>query len=122
MSKFNPYALKKPCANCPFLKEGGIELSPGRLQGIVDDLVSGEATSFLCHKTTHHPTAGGECVEDEDGNERYLASGLEQQCAGSLILLEKMGHQTQLMQIMQRMGVYDPDQLQHCHDVVIDPT
>jgi hypothetical protein len=28
------FRLKAPCANCPFLKAGGIELNPGRLEGI----------------------------------------------------------------------------------------
>lgn len=121
MSKWHPYALKKPCADCPFLKEGGIELAPGRLESIVDDLVSGESTSFMCHKTVHHPTTGGEWISDDGNEETYVPSNNEQQCAGSLILLEKMGHRTQLMQVMHRLGMYNPMRLTSCHDHVIDP-
>lgn len=55
MSKFNPYALKKPCANCPFLKDekAAIGLSPGRRDGIIADLIDGTVTGFSCHKTLH---------------------------------------------------------------------
>ncbi|MDF5404448.1 hypothetical protein P3681_25155, partial [Vibrio parahaemolyticus] len=35
----NHLRLKKPCANCPFRKEGAIELAPGRLEGIINDIV-----------------------------------------------------------------------------------
>ncbi|HBX5175140.1 TPA: hypothetical protein MH391_21585 [Klebsiella pneumoniae] len=34
----NHLRLKKPCANCPFKKEGAIELAPGRLEGIINDI------------------------------------------------------------------------------------
>jgi len=36
----NLFKLRRPCANCPFLKQGAIELAPGRLDGIVETLVS----------------------------------------------------------------------------------
>lgn len=58
--------------------------------------------------------------EDENGDEKYVAGDGELQCAGSLAVLEKLGRQTQLMQIMQRMGAYNPDDLIPIHDLVID--
>lgn len=33
------FRLKKPCANCPFLKCGAIDLAPGRLDSIIAQLV-----------------------------------------------------------------------------------
>lgn len=30
------FRLKAPCANCPFLKAGGIELNSGRLEGTLN--------------------------------------------------------------------------------------
>ena len=122
MSKWNPYALKKPCANCPFLKDKSqaIQLSPGRVPGIVEELLSGESSSFMCHKTVYG-NKGGTVSWDEEGNEVYTQSGHEQQCVGSLVLLEKMGHKTQLMQVMQRLGAYDPEHNKDCHDQIIDP-
>lgn len=119
MKKFDPYALNKPCANCPFLKAGGIELQEGRVEGIIQELISGESSSFSCHKTVHCKT-GGEWVEGEDGEEHYQQSGKEQQCAGALAVLEKIGHRTQLMQVMGRMGMYSPEKYTPLFDLVID--
>lgn len=118
MKRFDPYALKKPCKNCPFLKdrESAIELQPGRVEGIIESLIDGSASSFACHKTTH----SGEWVETDDGEETYQSSGKERQCAGSLAVLEKIGRRTQLMQVMGRMGAYHPEQYIPLFDLVID--
>ena len=113
----DPYALKKPCANCPFIKdeEASIRksLCKGRVPGIIKGLINGTATGFSCHKTT------GRGDEDDDGN--YIPSGQELECAGALILLEKMNRPTQLMRIMERVGGYDRNDLIPAHDLVIDP-
>lgn len=45
------FALKRPCANCPFLAEGAIELRPGRVQQIVTGLLADDYSIFVCHKT-----------------------------------------------------------------------
>ena len=45
--------MKAPCKNCPFLKEGAIDLRPGRLEGIIADLKADDYSNFTCHKTTH---------------------------------------------------------------------
>ena len=119
MSKFAPYALNKPCANCPFLKTGGIELQEGRVEGIIQELVDGVTTGFSCHKSVYSKV-GGEWVEGEDGEEVYRQSGKELQCAGAMAVLEKIGHRTQLMQVMGRLGVYDPDKYTPLFDMVID--
>ena len=44
------FRLKKPCANCPFLKEGAIPLSRGRLEGIISTLIEDDQSTFQCHK------------------------------------------------------------------------
>lgn len=123
MAEWNPYSLKKPCANCPFLKDKSkaIDLHPDRVPGIIRDLQSGEATSFSCHKTVYHRKTGGQWVEDENGEERYEQSGNEKQCAGSLIVMQKLGIETQLMQVMRRMGIYHPEDFKKYWDLVIDP-
>lgn len=119
MSKFAPYALNKPCANCPFLKTGGIELQEGRVEGIIQELVDGVTTGFSCHKSVYSKV-GGEWVEGEDGEEVYKQSGKELQCAGAMAVLEKIGHRTVLMQVMGRMGIYDADKYIPLFDLVID--
>lgn len=122
MSKWNPYALKAPCENCPFLKDKSkaIGLAPGRVNGIIASLLDESATGFSCHKTVYHPKTGGKWVETEDGDERYQQSGKEQQCAGALAVLEKLNRPTQLMRIMERMGQYSRDQYVPLFDLVID--
>lgn len=119
----NPYSLKKPCANCPFLKDvtKAIKLHPDRVPGIIEDLLAGKASSFSCHKSVYSKN-GGRWVDDPDSEEgeRYEASGNELQCAGSLIVLQKLGHQTDLMQIMERLGWYNPADFEPYHDLVID--
>lgn len=119
MSKFAPYALNKPCADCPFLKVGGIELSDGRRDSIIQDLIDDKTTGFSCHKSVYSKV-GGEWVEDEDGEEVYKQSGKELQCAGAMAVLEKVGRRTTLMQVMGRMGVYDAEKYIPLFDLVID--
>lgn len=70
------FAMQKPCDNCPFRKEGAIDLAPGRLDGIKQDLLDSDWTTFQCHKTTHR----GEWNEDSGD---YLPSGEESMCVGA---------------------------------------
>lgn len=57
--------------------------------------------------------------EDDDGN--YTASGQEMECAGAMIMLEKMGRPTQLMRIMERMGAYNPEDYDPAFHLVLEP-
>lgn len=82
--------LKKPCANCPFLRDGAIDLDPGRLEGIVRNLESDDGINFQCHKTVHGPK-GGDWVEDDSGENQYEPSGQESMCVGSAIYMLKIG-------------------------------
>ena len=59
------FRLKKPCANCPFLKEGAIPLSRGRLEGIISTLIEDDHSTFQCHKTVHSKRGGN---WDDEGN------------------------------------------------------
>ena len=115
------FALKKPCANCPFLKEGAIELCEGRLEGIIQDISEDDYSGFMCHKTVHSKV-GGEWTEDEDGETTYHASGRESQCVGALVYLEKIGRPNVRMRLGQAFGAYNPDKMMaECSHLVIDP-
>lgn len=114
----NLFKLHRPCANCPFLKQGAIELVPGRLDGIVKTLVSDDHSAFHCHKTVHNDRTGGEC--NQKGN--YVASGHESMCAGAMIYLEKLGRPTVGMRLGRVLGMYSPDDLAPHFDAVIEPT
>ena len=112
------FKLHSPCGNCPFLKFGAIELAPGRLDGIVEQLVTDDHSTFHCHKTVHNDRTGG--VWNDEGH--YVASGKESMCAGAMIYLEKMGRPTVGMRLGRVFGLYDPDRLRPTFADVIDPT
>jgi hypothetical protein len=110
------FKLRKPCENCPFLKQGAIDLAPGRLDGIIEQLVTDDYSTFHCHKTVHGPKGGD---WDDEGN--YRASGDESMCAGAMIYLEKLGRTTVAMRLGRALGVYNPDRLRSAFADVIDP-
>ncbi|UUZ66621.1 hypothetical protein LP417_35565 (plasmid) [Polaromonas sp. P1-6] len=110
------FRLHKPCGNCPFRNTGALELEPGRLQGIIDLLITNDHSTFQCHVTVHGKS-GGEW--DDDGN--YEASGQEAMCAGAMIYLEKLGRPTVAMRLGQLWGKYRPETLLAHHASVIDP-
>lgn len=117
MTPENFFRLKKPCGNCPFRKEGAIQLEEGRLENIVDGLVTDDWSTFQCHKTVHNEKTGG--TWDEEGN--YTASGEESMCVGAMIYLEKLGRPTVGMRIGRITGHYDPQVLAPLFDDVLDP-
>jgi hypothetical protein len=113
------FSLKKPCENCPFLKDGAIDLAPGRVDGIIENLVTDDWSHFQCHKTVHHPKTGGEWVDTNEGSQ-YVSSGREAMCAGAVIYLEKLGRPNVPMRMGRMIGVYQPDKLMVHADLVID--
>jgi hypothetical protein len=96
------FRLKRPCADCPFLKVGAISLMPGRLDGIKQDLLENDKQGFPCHKTTHSPR-GGEF--DDEGE--YKASGHESMCAGAAAFLIKQGRPTVAMRMAAAFGAIE---------------
>jgi hypothetical protein len=115
------FKLTKPCSNCPFRKQGGIALAPGRVEGIIGTLTRDDTSTFHCHKTVHHPRTGGEWVDAEDGDAQYLAGGQESWCAGAMIYLETVGRPNVGMRLGRVFGFYDPEKLAPGFADVIDP-
>ena len=107
--------LKRPCKRCPFLLEGAIELAPGRLEGIVENLLNNDCTTFQCHETVHG-ARGGE-FDDEDN---YVPSGHEAMCAGAAAVLMKRGRPTVSMRYAFTLGSAKPDQWDSIAPLVID--
>ena len=89
----DPYSLVTPCSACPFRSDIRPYLRASRVRDIEASLVRG---GFPCHKTTRASGASGRN---------------EVQCAGHLILMEKLGRQSDLMQVMGRLGFYDHTKL-----------
>lgn len=111
------YAMTKPCANCPFLKSGAIELRPGRLKGIVASLLSNDFESFLCHKTVHC-SKGGEWDEEAG---KYQDRGSEMACAGATLYLLKQGRPSVGMRLAMAFGVLKAEDMVQKHgDIVVD--
>ncbi len=74
------------CNNCPFASKGpGLRLRkslmPGRWRGILMGVLLGQA--FFCHKTTD------DNAQDDD-YDRYMPTGKEQVCFGSLEYIRKI--------------------------------
>jgi hypothetical protein len=90
--------LKRPCANCPFRSDRATFLTKGRAREIAFDMTERQGT-FSCHKT------------NEFGDEQAVETEDSQHCAGALIILEKMERPNQWMRIGERIGIYDPKQL-----------
>lgn len=90
------FKMKRPCADCPFLEDGGIELQDGRLEQIKRDLMTDDERPFHCHKTTY--SNGG--IYDEN-SEKYLPSGKELYCAGAMAFL----HANRRMNVPMRLGI-----------------
>lgn len=109
------YRLSRPCPNCPFRKEGGVSLQPGRLAGIVDGLLKDDMSTFQCHKTVHS-RHGGQWSEEGD----YQPSGRESMCAGAAAYLMKQGRPTVGMRLAMATGAIRPHHWAEAEPVTID--
>lgn len=91
------FALKRPCANCPFrIGQGSrFAMHPERLAEIIG------AVAFQCHKTVDYR------FDDPEAR----AGDRPQQCAGLMAVLDRAGQPNQIMQVAQRLGYLDPSAL-----------
>lgn len=97
------FDLTTPCNDCPFRIDGkGVQLGPGRWQEI-RECIEEEDGYFPCHKTIDYGD------HDDTGSPR-LQPGM-QHCAGAMIHLEQLEKPNQFMRVAERLGLYDPDQL-----------
>ena len=96
---FRPFALKRPCGNCPFRSDRTPFLDRERAQDIADSLHAD--ASFHCHKTISY--------ENEDGTGEV--TGDSKHCAGALITMEREGSANQMMRIGERLAFYHPGDL-----------
>lgn len=101
-AKQSGYALRTPCAKCPFRSDVEPYLAFERAQEIAVNLR--DSGVFHCHKTTD--------LDNQDPeSDEYVASGREQQCAGATILQEHDGQIGQMLRIAERIGVYDRERM-----------
>lgn len=94
--KRHPFGLTKPCADCPFRTDIRPYLRKGRIDMLEEDL---RDKTFACHKTVNHEAHGSAQLENTS------------HCAGALILLEKIERPSRMMEIAERLGIYDRTKL-----------
>jgi hypothetical protein len=99
--------MKSPCANCPFRAEPRFYLIKERAIELQQVLVN-EGRGFHCHKTIDYGkiddgvvTADGCGIGERDS----------EHCAGAMILLQKIGKPNQPMQVCERLGLFNPLEL-----------
>lgn len=83
-------SLTSPCDQCPFRPSMSRGFSMVRLAEMADG-------AFHCHKTGEH--------DEETGD--YIATSASHACAGAIIFLEKRGRTSNMMRVMERLGIYD---------------
>ena len=87
------FDLKRPCSNCPFLKDGGIRLTRQRTRDIAREFLDPNGGTFHCHKTVER---------DDDGEE--TSSKDAQMCMGGVLFAYKQGVANQMVRIGSRTG------------------
>lgn len=88
------YDMTTPCGDCPFRREGFIQLTAGRCHEIVE-----HEGGFPCHRTLDYSA--------DDGRKTPQTKV----CAGFLILREQSLGPNQMMRIVERCGGYDAKKL-----------
>ena len=118
------FRLKQPCGNCPFRKSNSIRLRPGRLEGIVEGLLSNDMQTFACHKTLKPRPEGEAGYDDEDAEDadapRSIREG-ELMCAGAAAWLLKKGRPTVGMRFAVVLGSIAEDHWKEAESMVLDP-
>ena len=100
--KHRPW-MSRPCADCPFRREGAIELRPGRVEQIVADLLADDWSGFICHEAYY-------------GKAKRRA-----QCAGAMVLQLKAERPNVAMRLAASMGLLDFEALRAQFADIIEP-
>jgi hypothetical protein len=93
--------MKRPCANCPFLKFGAIYLREGRVAEIVADQEADDRSTFQCHKTLER-------------------RGNESMCVGAAIYGLKAGRPSVAVRFAIAVGLQSHDALMAQANAIID--
>jgi len=108
-----------PCAKCPWrvkFKGDDDYLRPGRRAGIMRDMLAD--STFPCHETLSGADQGDDYDElDTDDGVDYSKSV---ECAGAALVLLRAERSTQMLRVMERIGMVNLDELlEHNADVAL---
>lgn len=123
--RFARFSMKKPCGNCPFRKVGAIDLSPGRLAGICNDLMANDRVPFVCHKTlsgSHEEDHDDGSEASDDGAGSYSLGERDSFCAGSMVFLLKAKSPNVSMRMGAALGLLSYDELRAQFGEIIEPS
>lgn len=90
--------MYEPCAQCPFRTDRPAFLTKRRARNIVQAIMA--QADFYCHKTV-----------DYEGEADGQVTADSKVCAGFAVLCENMNKPTQMMRILERIGMYDARRL-----------
>jgi hypothetical protein len=109
------FDLKKPCANCPFLRgDKAVRLRHARITEIHNTVTGAQGGIFPCHKTVsdEEREAVYQDLDVEDEMEVPQPSNKPwQYCAGALVYALKQQMPNQLTRVALRLRTFDPDAL-----------
>lgn len=94
------FDLHRPCSDCPFRSDIDFYLSPARVLDILTGVLQ-EQETFTCHHT----------ISGQRRRQGYTPGANDQHCAGILLLIHHEGFAHSMLQIAERLGWYDPAQL-----------
>jgi hypothetical protein len=99
------YDLHSPCGNCPFRTD----CLPGWLRRgaairIIDSLFGHESGPFPCHKTLLYQDVQEYTDDGVGSGEGPVRTENTRHCAGALILMRKIGQDSECVQLAERLG------------------
>jgi hypothetical protein len=99
MPELKNMRLRAPCADCPFRTDVCRFLDKDRYAEIAESIID-RGENFTCHK--HN---------DFDEHGKAINNDRAMTCAGSMIFLQNVGKPNTMMQVMERLGAFDPSKL-----------
>lgn len=110
------FALTRPCAECPFRNDDkAIKLDPGRKRGLIQGLLTGQTSTFHCHKTVYRSDGRN---HDEQGNFHPVDV---QHCPGAISVTRKAGGETTAAQLAVRLGVIQVEHYDAADSLTLSP-
>lgn len=119
------FLLKSPCSKCPFRKGSLLELQPGRLEGIVSNLLANDKATFSCHNTLSYSDRDNSNFETESEDDVETPAAIdylngEKMCAGAAAYLMKVGRPSVGMRYAMHSGSISFDHWKKAEQSVID--